>query len=540
MTHTSKLSLAIGTLLLASCASTNTRPPLSALAPLTAAPAAPAPMMPPVAPLPLSARLAMPASETDRLPTQATEQLYSFFARDFPIDQVLALFARAYKLNIVVDRDVNGVINVEFHDLPFDQAMEAMLGSLGYYWERDGGLVRVRSTVTRTFTVDYIRVVRMGEAQATSSSTTSAASGSSGSGGASGGGNSGSGANASGQGNSQGGGSVSVSQQGSVPFWDELEAQLHAMLSPNARLVVNRTAGTIMVSDQLRRVREVGRYLGDVNDAVQRQVDIEVRIVEVALNDDFALGIDWTRAMSQFSNGFNIDVKASTIVKQPAGGVTPVANVFSLGILDVATSGAIRLSSVIDALKQQGDVKVISQPHIRTLNNQAGMIKVGTDRTFFRREQVTDTTSAGATTSSSDIPQIVTEGIVLGLTPQISNDGWIMIDVYPVITRVSSVTQVIGAGGQIQSTAPNLDIRQSTSLVRAQSGETIVIGGLIQDQSSDTTRSIPGLGDIPALGNLFKGNYTAHAKQELVIFLTPHLVGPSVSHLPSAVAKGEG
>ena len=483
---------------------------------------------PTVLPPPLSARLVMPASDTDQLPTQATEQLYSFFARDFPIDQVLALFARAYKLNIVVDRDVTGAINVEFHDLPFDQAMEAMLGSLGYHWERDGALVRVRATATRTFTVDYIRVVRQGEAQATSSSTTSSAAGSASSG-ASGGSASGGASASRGSGSEQGGGSVSVSQRSSVPFWDELETQLRAMISPNARLVLNRTAGTIMVTDQMRRVREVGRYLGDINEAVQRQVDIEVRIVEVSLNDDFALGIDWQRAMSQFHSGKQVDFNASTIVRQPAGGVTPAANVFSLGLLDVATSGAIRLSGVIDALKQQGDVRVVSQPHIRTLNNQAGMIKVGTDRTFFRREQVTDTSAAGSTISSSDIPQVVTEGIVLGLTPQISNDGWIMIDVYPVITRVSSVTQVIGAGGQVQSTAPNLDIRQSTSLVRAQSGETIVIGGLISDTTSDTTRAVPGLGDIPIVGKLFKGRYNQHGKQELVIFLTPKLVGPSLA-----------
>ena len=527
MNSTRMLSCAVAALLLGGCGA----PPLRQTAPLTppvaTTTALPA-VTPTVLPPPLSARLLMPASDTDQLPTQATEQLYSFFARDFPIDQVLALFARAYKLNIVVDRDVTGAINVEFHDLPFDQAMEAMLGSLGYHWERDGGLVRVRSTATRSFTVDYIRVVRQGEAQASSSSTTSSVAGSASSG-ASGGSASGGAGNTGGSGSEQGGGSVSVSQQSSVPFWDELETQLRSMISPNARLVLNRTAGTIMVTDQMRRVREVGRYLADINEAVQRQVDIEVRIVEVSLNDDFALGIDWQRAMSQFHSGKQVDFNTSTIVRQPAGGVTPAANVFSLGLLDVATSGAIRLSAVIDALKQQGDVRVVSQPHIRTLNNQAGMIKVGTDRTFFRREQVTDTSAAGSTISSSDIPQVVTEGIVLGLTPQISNDGWIMIDVYPVITRVSSVTQVIGAGGQVQSTAPNLDIRQSTSLVRAQSGETIVIGGLISDTTSDTTRAVPGLGDIPIAGNLFKGRYQQHSKQELVIFLTPKLVGPSLA-----------
>ena len=269
---------------------------------------------------------------------------------------------------------------------------------------------------------------------------------------------------------------------------------------------------------------------GSINGrAVRFLVDTGATNVALSTAEATRLGIDWQRAMSQFHSGKQIDFNTSSIVKQPAGGVTPAANVFSLGLLDVATSGAIRLSAVIDALKQQGDVRVVSQPHIRTLNNQAGMIKVGTDRTFFRREQVTDTSAAGATTASSDVPQVVTEGIVLGLTPQISNDGMIMIDVYPVITRVSSVTQVVGDNGQVQSTAPNLDIRQSTSLVRAQSGETVVIGGLISDTNSDTTRGVPGLSDIPVAGNLFKGRYNQHSKQELVIFMTPKLVGPNLS-----------
>lgn len=468
--------------------------------------------------LPLLERLLLPKVDAELLPAQASEQLYSFFAREYPVDQVLALFARAYKLNIVVDREVSGVINVEFHDLPFDQAMEAILGSLGYFWERDGALVRVRSEVTRTFTVDYIRLVRSGvsnsEAQVSTGSTGSSTGGS--------------GDASSSEGGTSGGG-MSVSQQGAVPFWDELEGQLRALLSATARLVVNRTAGTVMVTDQFRRVQDVGRFLGDVNTAVQRQVDIEVRIVEVALNDDFALGIDWQRLMSEFRDGLNVDFNVSTTVNQPAGGITPAPSVFSLGVFDIAADGALRLSSVIDALKQQGKVKVVSQPHIRTLNNQAGMIKVGTDRTFFRREQTTDTTSAGSTILSSDIPQVVTEGIVLGITPQISSDGWIMIDVYPVITRVSSITQVIGPDGEVQSAAPNLDIRQSTSLVRARSGETIVIGGLIQDLSSDTERAVPGLSSIPGLGRLFKGIYQASGKQELVVFLTPRLITPAAA-----------
>ncbi|MGE0385812.1 MAG: type II secretion system protein GspD [Gammaproteobacteria bacterium] len=467
---------------------------------------------------PLADRLALPAS-AEAAPPEAAEQLYSFFARDFPVDQVLALFARAYKLNIVVDREVSGIVNVEFHDLPFDQAMEAILGSLGYYWERDGALVRVRATVTRVFSIDYIRLVRSGQGISEAQVSSGGGSGGSGSGG------SGDGAQSGSSGGSQTtSGGVTVSQQDSVPFWEELEAQLKALLSPAGRVVLNRTAGTVLVSDQFRRVEDVRRYLAEVRGAVLRQVDIEVRIVEVALNDDFSLGVDWDRITAQFGNGFNADFGIGTGIAQPAGGIPAQPRVLSLGLSNVAVSGLTRISAVISALQQQGNVRVVSQPHIRTLNNQAAMIKIGTDRTFFRREQVTDSTSAGSTILSSDVPQVVTEGIVLGITPQVATDGWIMLDVYPVVTRVSSVTEVRGANGVVQSSAPNLDIRQASSLVRARDGETVVIGGLIQQQDSDSERGVPGFNRLPLLGSLFKGVYKARGSQELVVFLTPRVV----------------
>ena len=156
------------------------------------------------------------------------------------------------------------------------------------------------------------------------------------------------------------------------------------------------------------------------------------------------------------------------------------------------------------------------------------MIKVGTDRTFFRKEQLTDSTNAGSQTFSTDVPQVVTEGIVLSLTPQVSANGWITLDVSPVVTRVSSVSEVLDDNGNVQSTAPNLDISQASSLVRARSGETIAIGGLIQTQQSDTVRSVPGLGAIPGIGKLFSSTYRSEARKELIMLMTPRIVSSGV------------
>jgi type II secretory pathway component GspD/PulD (secretin) len=118
----------------------------------------------------------------------------------------------------------------------------------------------------------------------------------------------------------------------------------------------------------------------------------------------------------------------------------------------------------------------------------------------------------------------VTVGLVLSVTPQISDDGWIMMDVTPIISRLRE----IATSPLETATAPVLDIKQSSGLVRLKDGEMIIIGGLIQEESSETERKVPILGDIPFLGRLFTGTYTAKTKSELVIFLSPKIVKTSL------------
>ncbi len=434
------------------------------------------------------------------------EPLFSFVARDLAVAQACKLFGKAYGLNIVVEPDVTGTVNVELTDLPFAEVMESMLGANGYYWERRGNIVFVKSWETRVFTIDYIRLVRSGsgssQAQVSSSS----------SGGEGGGG-----------GEENMAGSMSIQQSDKVDFWQELEQQLGGLVSEQGRLVINRLSGTVQVTDQHRRVSEIDTYIQQLNSAIYRQVDIQVKIVEVALNDDSSLGVDWSRLI-QNGDGEFVQGNLSTIILSPAGGLTALPPTTDLSYQNI-DNGLNEITAVVQALQEQGKVDIVSQPHIRTLNNQSALIKVGTDRTFFRKEQSTDTTAAGSQTFSTDVPQVVTEGIVLSITPQISADGWITLDVSPVVTRVSSVSEVLDDNGVVQSTAPNLDISQASSLVRARSGDTIVIGGLIQTQQTEASRSIPLLGQVPGIGRLFTSNYTTDSKKELIMLLTPRLIG---------------
>ena len=437
------------------------------------------------------------------------EVLYSFMISNMPVKEGLRLFARAYDLNIATDTDVTGVLDVEFRDVSLERALSLMLDSLDYYWEVNQEVIRVRSQETRRFTVDYLRLIRSGTGSSTA--TVSSASGESG------GGDSG--------GSGEDAGSVSIAHEDEIKFWAELEGQLAQLLSTGGTMVVNRLSGTVQVSDQHAYVERIADFVDHINRAIHRQVDIEVRILEVALDDTTALGVNWSRVSEVLDSGVNVDFSIEGIVNTPAGGVAPMASVLSLDGFNLKNDGNTRIGAVIEALERQGDVEIISQPHVRTMNNQTSLIKVGTDRTFFRREQSIDSTSAGSITTATDVPQVVTEGVVLSITPQIGEGGWVMMDVSPVVTRVSSVSVVEGVNGQIQSSAPNLDVAQVSSLIRAKSGDTVVIGGLIQTQDSTTRRGLPGSSRLGAMGRaLGGGSYKSSVRKELIMVLTPTIV----------------
>lgn len=478
------------------------------------------------------ARLAL----RDRLPQTAEEtpvtarKFYTFRARGLPVEIAMSQFAQTYGLNVAVDSDVKGSLTVDFRNLPLDKALEAMLEANGLSWEWQDGLLRVTRQQTKTFTIDYLRLVRTGS----STSTTNTSSGGSG-------------------GSSSDSTRTGVSRTDSISFWDEVEKQLediltkgsedysaaneqqpqetttltdratntsttstHAVKEKAGRLIVNRLAGTIQVTTTASRMRDVEAYLDSLRQNVMRQVYIDVKIVEVDLSSDKALGVDWSRInMGSLTMSTN-----SSFTSSASGATVPSASFTANYSKSFPASFLVNsITSVITALQQQGNVKVISQPRIRTLNNQPAVVKAGTERTFYTTQTIVTTTNGAAITSTTNTPTTVTEGVVLSVTPQISADGRITLDVSPVITRVSGVdTSPDG-----KSNAPRLDIKQTSTMVRVGDGETVVIGGLIQESEEETKRGVPGLVNSP-VGGLFGTTYAAKGRRELVIILTPYIV----------------
>ena len=422
---------------------------------------------------------------------------YSFRAQDMELVDALALFARSNQLNIVTGPEVEGTLTIDFRDLVLDKAINSLLSSNALHWIRDGDLILVRRYETRTFAIDYIRLVRSGRGRSLAQVTA----------GGSGGGEA---------------GSIELEQEDNIKFWEELEEQIKILMTEEGRLVVNRLSGIIQVTDLHERVNSIAEYVDDVRRALYRQVEIEARIYEVTLQDSYSLGINWDRIDFFGTNGqATLSNIINGVTTAPFGGFVAKAATTGISFEDGSFAG------VLEALSEQGDLKVVSQPRIVTLNNQPALIKVATDQSFFI--QTVSQGAGGAGNIVTEEIRSVTSGLVLSVTPQISADGWIMLDVSPIITRLTDiVTSLLG------STAPVLDVKQSSSLVRLRDGEMVVIGGLIQDTTSKTERKVPLLGDIPWLGALFRGTYEVTAKTELVIFLSPHIVGtpqvPAAGH----------
>jgi MSHA biogenesis protein MshL len=289
-------------------------------------------------------------------------------------------------------------------------------------------------------------------------------------------------------------------------------------------MAINRTAGMIQITDRPSSLKKVQNYLTQLNTSVSRQVDIEAKLYDVTLGNQFQFGIDWQRVAA-------IQGGSGAALASPFGNPSQLnlnrPSNLTLGNGFALKESAITLlfsnrntTAVLQALQEQGEVHVISQPRLRTLNNQTAIMKVGTDQPFFTAQSTLVSSGGTSSQQSGDQLSMITVGTVLSVTPQISGDGWITLDITPAIT--SMVDEKQSPSGQ--SSAPILDIKQTSALVRLRDGETIILGGLIQKSSAKSIRKIPLLGDIPYFGKLFQGRAEAKQKKELVIFLTPTLV----------------
>jgi MSHA biogenesis protein MshL len=466
---------------------------------------------------------------------------FDLVVENAPARQVFMGLVEGTDASMVIHPEVDGLISLNLKDVTLDEAMRTIRKMYGYEYQREGRryLVLSPNLQTRIFRVNYLNMSRLGrsDTRVSSGELTRAVEGGGGS-------------------RNQGGSrretkshvpSIHVETKTQADFWTELKQNLASLIGVEEghRVVVNPQAGLVVVRAYPAELRLVSEYLGATHENLNRQVILEAKILEVELKDGFQSGINWSRlyrkqgsekdidwTVGQVGGGTVLDSGISEIATN-TGNLDPSAPVPIAGTVASAFGGvftlaieATQFNAFVELLKTQGDVHVLSSPRVSTVNNQKAVIKVGGDSFFITGVTSSGTTEQGASTAPEIELTPLFSGIALDVTPQINEDGKIILHIHPTISEVTQRNQSFVVGDENFNLPLAISsIQESDSIVRAQSGQIIVIGGLMKEGSTGEDASVPFIGDVPLLGNLFKHKRVSRIKRELIILMKPTVVG---------------
>lgn len=523
----------LGVLFISACASAPVVPPKTQvrLEPLPSAPETASP-----APLPALPSIGGDVAISDRA---SVRRLSTLSVTNQDVSVVVRELASKFGMQYQVDPSVRGTVNANLKNATLQEALAAVVPQGATYQVQDN-VIRVGPArlMTRIFSLDYVALSRVGTASTviqrrlganaqgtnafSAANTASVGSGIAGSGGAD-----------------------FITAVSVADVWEEIRVATEALvfdapaggaqstasqtagLAPGAanlgstgrpysrvspegrRLIINPIAGTITITALAAQLDEVDLFIRTFESSIQRQVLIEAKIVEVNLDRTFEFGIDWNAVARAGTAG--ISVRSST-TPRTTGNVE-----FTLA------GGAGQITTVLNALETQGDVRVLSSPRVSALNNQRAVFDVTTGEIVFQaRTTLIPNPGGGATPVTEVTPQQVNVGIVLDVLPQIGADNTVTMNIRPVVTSVAR-TATFSRDGTVFE-APVIDTRETDTMARLRGNETIIIGGLMQTRRERVRSGVPGLRSIPLLGRLFTSYRDVERKAELVIFLTPTII----------------
>lgn len=304
-----------------------------------------------------------------------------------------------------------------------------------------------------------------------------------------------------------------------------------------ASVIANKETGVLSVRASQRQHEKIQEFLDKVQASGKRQVLIEASIVEIRLSDRYQSGVDWSRLGNAgsssgftFSQGTGASGSVTNGVTGSAAGVAGTAAGLIVGYFN-PTSALGNIAASVKLLQQFGTTKVLSSPKLMVLNSQTAILKAVDNLVYFT---VTGTTqpSTGpgipAITTFTSTPHTIPVGIWMSVTPQVSENGIVTMNVRPTISRKSGDTPDPNPDLKITSNIPQITVREMESMLQVPSGNTVILGGLMQDEITNTNNGVPGLSRVPVLGNGFKSRDENAVKTELVIFLRPTVI-PSAS-----------
>jgi general secretion pathway protein D len=480
-------------------------------------------------------------------------ETYSVVVNNVRAQELLFALARDARLQVDIDPNLSGAVTLNAIDQTLPQLLVRIARQVDLRWEIDGQTLIVQrdSPYLRSYRIDYLGAGR--SVKMTSSSSTQFAASS-----------------AAGVGAASATGAVAVVDINSVnQLWDSIVQNVKDILQETdkviptggaaaapaaapaapaaqpggqpqaaqpqavppapqasgfreaASVIANRESGVLFVRATLKQHEKVQEFLDQVLASAKRQVLIEATVAEVQLNNQYQRGIDWSR-MRSGATGVQIQQSSAGT---PAN-VTTSAFVVGLGL------GGLNFTSAVKLLESFGDVKVLSSPKLSVLNNQVALLRVTTDIVYFTITPAPATSGTGTTVitttpSFTTTPNVAAEGFMMSVLPQISDADTVVLNVRPTIRRRidfasdpnPALVDTTNPANSRQNLIPVFETREFDSMLRIQSGQLAVLGGLMQDSKSTVEDTVPGLRDIPLLGALFGQRQDVNKKTELVIFL---------------------
>jgi len=421
-------------------------------------------------------------------------RLFSLVFEKAPIGDVIAAVTRdsEYNLSIESDIDLTRPVTVNLKNVTLEEALDMIVvNGAGYAWDLEANILRIKRFQERIYRLDHLDLIGETDIDV-------------------GGDMLGSGVeNAGVAGKYQ----IKVKKPaGNSDLWKAVETALEGMKSQEGLLRINPNAGVIYMSDTPRKVSAMVRFLDSLSESLSRQVFIEARIMEVVLSDENKYGIDWTKVDGRFTDGH---------------GALP--DVFELGFNGggtLAKSGQSGFTALLDFLQTQGEVKILSNPHLMVMNRQSALLTVGRQLPYADIDGVDRDLETNTVTIGTSIRRAIL-GLQLGITPQISSDGMITLHIVPTLTRIEQEVEIeVPTSGTTTQTISNpvIDLQELATMVRVREGNAFVLAGLISKIRSLKDEGLPVLSKIPLLGALFSHVESKEENSELVIFITPYII----------------
>ena len=488
----------------------------------------------PLTALPKSVQSELLQLNRPQMPVGMPEKRLRIAAHDVEAVEFFGSLFKGSRYSVAVHPGVAGLVSVELKDVTLPEVLAVVGDMYGFDVQRKGNVFHIYPAGLRTETipVNYLMMSRRGLSR-TSVSTggVTANDSNNDSNGSFDNSSNNNSTNNSSSNNSSGDSSngTRIETDTNSDYWTDLRDSLQTLIgSGDGRAVITSPqAGLVTIRAYPKELKAVREFLNQSESHLKRQVVLEARIIEVALNEGYEQGVDWSGLSASWDGNKGITGGGSADTSPLPTTPNQIFSALGGGAGFKISDGNFNVA--VNLLKTQGDVNTLSSPRVTATNNQKAVIKVGTDEYFVTNASTTTVTSTGTAepivTPNVELTPFFS-GIALDVTPQIDEEGRVLLHIHPSVIDTEEQKKIINVGTAKPLELPlaKSSIRESDTVVQANNGDIIVIGGLMKTDKQEIVSKVPLLGDIPWVGEAFTNRRESTKKVELVIMLKPTVV----------------